>query len=262
MAKFATRLRDLRKQHKETQQELAAVLGVSKSSINMYERGEREPGFEILEKLADHFNVSLDYLMGIDYDWISDPDSRLAEIPTSMLNHWSSLYDNPEDIWNCWIAYCAAAERDHDEETSLPSPNATDDVVTFHSIGTVAAGYNEFAYQEIAEDSIDIPTSYLKGRPKSDYFLLKVAGDSMYPLYHDGDHVLVLKQSTLNRSGEIGVVLYGGDKATLKKVEYVEGENWMCLVPINPNYKEMLVQGVDLEQCRILGIPRVLIRDL
>ncbi len=148
------------------------------------------------------------------------------------------------------------------EDSSLPSPNATDDVVKFHAIGTVAAGYNEFAYQEIAEDSIDIPTSYLKGRPKSDYFLLKVTGDSMYPLYHDGDHVLVLKQDTLNRSGEIGVVLYGGDKATLKKVEYVMGEDWLRLVPINPTYKELLVENADLEQCRILGIPRVLIRDL
>lgn len=148
------------------------------------------------------------------------------------------------------------------QEPSLPSPTTTDDVVTFHPVGTVAAGYNEFAYEEIAEDSIEIPASYLKGRPKSDYFLLKVIGDSMYPLYHEGDHVLVLKQSTLNRSGEIGVVLYGGDKATLKKVEYVMGEDWMRLVPINPNYKELLVKDADLEQCRILGIPRVLIRDL
>ena len=36
----------------------------------------------------------------------------------------------------------------------------------------------------------------------------------------------------------------------------------MRLVPINPNYKDLLVENADLEQCRILGIPRVLIRDL
>lgn len=262
MAKFATRLRDLRRQHKETQQELAAVLGISKSSVNMYERGEREPGFGILERLADHYNVSIDYLMGLDYDWNLDPDSRLSEIPSSMFDHWMSLYNRPEDVWNCWLAYCAATERDQEETHSLPNPSTTDDVVAFHPIGTVAAGYNEFADEEITEDKIDIPVSYLKGRPKNDYFLLKVTGDSMYPLFHDGDHVLVLKQDTLNRSGEIGVVLYGGDKATLKKVEYVDGEDWMRLVPINPNYKELLVENADLEQCRILGIPRVLIRDL
>ena len=146
--------------------------------------------------------------------------------------------------------------------TGSSSIEATDDIVTFHPVGTVAAGYNEFAFEEVMEDRIDIPVSYLRGRPKSDYFVLKVTGDSMYPHYHDGDHVLVLKQDTLNRSGEIGVVLYGGDKATLKKVEYVDGEDWMRLVPINPNYKELLVENADLEQCRILGIPRVLIRDL
>ena len=58
----------------------------------------------------------------------------------------------------------------------------------------------------------------------------------MYPLYMDGDKVLILKQSTLNRSGEIGAILYNGDNATLKKVEYVEGEDWMKLVPVNPEY--------------------------
>nr|DAQ28912.1 MAG TPA: hypothetical protein [Caudoviricetes sp.] len=37
---------------------------MSKSSINMYERGEREPGLELLEVFADFFNVDMNYLMG------------------------------------------------------------------------------------------------------------------------------------------------------------------------------------------------------
>lgn len=65
MAKFSERLRLLRKQADLSQQELANLLGsVSKSSINMYERGEREPGIETLEAIADFFNVDLDYLLG------------------------------------------------------------------------------------------------------------------------------------------------------------------------------------------------------
>lgn len=47
-----------------SQQELADALGISKSSINMYERGERQPNFEVLETIADFFNVDIDYLLG------------------------------------------------------------------------------------------------------------------------------------------------------------------------------------------------------
>ncbi len=64
MASFNERLRFLRKERNLSQQELAKLLSTSKSSINMYERGEREPGLEMLEQIADFFNVDLDYLHG------------------------------------------------------------------------------------------------------------------------------------------------------------------------------------------------------
>lgn len=64
MASFGQRLRELRNGHSISQSELAKHIGVSKSSINMYERDEREPGFETLEAIADYFNVNMDYLMG------------------------------------------------------------------------------------------------------------------------------------------------------------------------------------------------------
>lgn len=65
MANFSERLRSLRKMKGLSQQDLANQIGmVSKSSINMYERGEREPNFETLEAIADYFNVDLDYLLG------------------------------------------------------------------------------------------------------------------------------------------------------------------------------------------------------
>ncbi len=64
MSKFYLRLKELRTLKKYTQQELADYLKISKSSVNMYERGEREPGLDLLEAIADFFNVDLDYLMG------------------------------------------------------------------------------------------------------------------------------------------------------------------------------------------------------
>ena len=65
MAKFSERLKLLRNEAGFSQQELASQIGsISKSSINMYERGEREPGLETTEAIADFFNVDVDYLYG------------------------------------------------------------------------------------------------------------------------------------------------------------------------------------------------------
>jgi DNA-binding XRE family transcriptional regulator len=61
---FGNRLRMLREGAGITQERLAQTIGTSKSSINMYERGEREPGIETILAIANHFGVSTDYLLG------------------------------------------------------------------------------------------------------------------------------------------------------------------------------------------------------
>lgn len=138
----------------------------------------------------------------------------------------------------------------------------TDDVIKLPLLNEVAAGYTGRAYEDYDNGSIEIPRSYLKGHPIEDFFMLRVKGDSMYPLYIEGDIVLVLKQKTLNRSGDIGVIRYDGDNATLKKVEYVMGEDWMRLIPINPQYPPMMIENEDLELCEVLGVPRMVIREV
>lgn len=62
--KFPDILKSLRKKNNLNQQELAKVIGVSRSAIGMYESGQREPDFETMEAIADYFNVSMDYLHG------------------------------------------------------------------------------------------------------------------------------------------------------------------------------------------------------
>lgn len=64
MSKFSERFKELRKSRSLTQQQLADYLKISKSSVNMYERGEREPSLETLEMIADYFNVDMDFLLG------------------------------------------------------------------------------------------------------------------------------------------------------------------------------------------------------
>lgn len=57
-------------------------------------------------------------------------------------------------------------------------------------------------------------------------------------------------------------MLYDGEMATLKRVEYVTGEDWMKMIPVNPNYPPKTITGADLEQCRILGIPKLVVREV
>lgn len=64
MADFSERFRLLRAAKGFSQQKLADLLNVSKSTVNMYERGERKPGIDQLEAIADFFNVDMDYLSG------------------------------------------------------------------------------------------------------------------------------------------------------------------------------------------------------
>lgn len=61
---FKDMLKYLRSRDHLSQAELAAKLGVSKSTISMYEVGRREPDFETLETIADFFNVDMNFLLG------------------------------------------------------------------------------------------------------------------------------------------------------------------------------------------------------
>lgn len=60
---FCDVLKKLRNEMNLTQQQLADKLGVSRSTIGMYEKGVREPDFETSELIADFFNVRLDVLL-------------------------------------------------------------------------------------------------------------------------------------------------------------------------------------------------------
>ena len=83
----------------------------------------------------------------------------------------------------------------------------------------------------------------------------------MYPLYQEGDNVLILKQTVMDYSGQVGAVLYDGTSATLKKVEFPQKKDWIKLIPINPEYPPKTIDGYALEDVRILGIPKLLVRE-
>ena len=80
MVQFSDRLRALRTGRGLSQMDFAKQIRISKSSVNMYERGEREPSFETLEAIADYFNVDMDYLLGK-----SDMVRKAQSIPSNII---------------------------------------------------------------------------------------------------------------------------------------------------------------------------------
>lgn len=57
------RLKEIRKARGVSQLRLATDLNTSQNTISRYETGEREPGLKELIRIADYFNVSIDYLL-------------------------------------------------------------------------------------------------------------------------------------------------------------------------------------------------------
>lgn len=64
MKKFAERLKEIRLENNVTRKSLALNLEVSERLISYWENDERECSFEMLIKIADFFDVSIDYLLG------------------------------------------------------------------------------------------------------------------------------------------------------------------------------------------------------
>ena len=108
MAQFDKILKMLRNEKNMSQQELADALGISKSSINMYERGERQPNFETLELIADTFNVDMNYLLGKKSSTEVIPDVYYFNPETSKIAQ--EIYDNKE------LSLLFDAARDADPE--------------------------------------------------------------------------------------------------------------------------------------------------
>ncbi|MFS0844182.1 MAG: helix-turn-helix domain-containing protein [Roseburia hominis] len=92
MPEFKDMLKFFRMREHLSQSELAEKLGISASTVSMYEVGRRQPDFETEEKIADFFNTDLNTLRGRDNE---------SEQPTYYLDKESSdaaqfLFDNPE----------------------------------------------------------------------------------------------------------------------------------------------------------------------
>ena len=200
---FADRLKRLRKEHGYTQESLAAVIGVERSSVGKYEgKSGVIPSNGVLARIADLFGVSIDYLL----------------------------------------------ERENRNQISPANQTFPPNILPVHRrkipiLGNVAAGEPIFADEEHEEYVIDDEANDCD-------FALRIAGDSMEPLLHDGDIVYVRQQDDVN-DGEIGVVLID-DSATLKHIYHIP--NGVQLVSENATkYPPMVFTYPECDAIRILG---------
>lgn len=102
--KIGSRLEALRKEKKETQTDVAKLLGVQRQVISYYETGTRPPNIEDLSILADHYNTTVDYLIGRTETKTVDEDIQmicnytgLSETAVNRL-HWIINRINGKEI--------------------------------------------------------------------------------------------------------------------------------------------------------------------
>jgi transcriptional regulator with XRE-family HTH domain len=92
------RIKNLRLEKNISQNELAKALGLTQQAISAYENGLREPDLETLNKLANYFNVSVDYLLGrTDIRNPSNEITKAVSDDPELAEFWNELKDR-EDL--------------------------------------------------------------------------------------------------------------------------------------------------------------------
>ena len=104
------RLRELRKEKNITMKELGNIVGVTESAISQYELGKREPSNETLFKLADFFDVSVDYLLGREEEEQKKPIPE-DELDREILERFSKLSPADADKVAAFIEGLLASKK-------------------------------------------------------------------------------------------------------------------------------------------------------
>lgn len=123
-------------------------------------------------------------------------------------------------------------------------------VIRVPVLGTIPAGIPLEAIEDV-QGWEEIPSGM--GRGGKEYIGLKVSGDSMSPVYLDGD-VLILRVQDTCESGQDCAVMVNGEDATFKRVRL--SPSGITLQPLNPVYAPMSYTNQEVNDLpvRILGV--------
>jgi repressor LexA len=189
---LGNRLAALRHLFGLTQEDVAKKLDISRSSYSHYEVGRSEPDIEILKKLAILFNVSSDYLLGLN-----DGIKQSKEIKAS-----------------------AYSEKYHRNLLRVPILNT----VPFK---------NTIFNAEHIDKYFCIDNSAINLSLDENIFFLRLVGNSMEPLFKEGDLILIRQQKHVDNGQWAAVKLPDKDEVLIKKI--YEFNNEVLLISPNPN---------------------------
>ncbi len=244
MNTFGKILRSLRIESDLTQEELGKKINISKQAISNYEQGRREPDYENLEKIADFFNVDIDYLYGrsvirnkynYENELIASLDKTIALLE---INGFEVVVDDVDEYKISITKDGKTARHNYYDFLVNPSQSLSyylGETSLFHSpstenpiplLGNIAAGTPILAEQNI-EEYFNLDSSI-----KAD-FALRVRGDSTIKANINSGDIVFIKQQVDIENGEIGAVLLE-DEATLKRIYKEDGV--LTLQPENDKY--------------------------
>lgn len=112
-------LKELRESKKMNQQELADALGITRQSVSNYETGKRMPNKEMLEIIADYFNVDMNFLYGKtlvknkyrDLKNIKEPEDETSEKVKVLAREAGDLSDVQIDLLRSMIKQFKEGKR-------------------------------------------------------------------------------------------------------------------------------------------------------
>ena len=223
---FSENLRYLRSKFGLEQMELAEKLGrKSSSSISEWEKGKYTPKAKTLAEIANLFSVDLDDLMNIDLS------------KTIAKRDISDIYNKLEPPRQAKVYDFAEAQLE-----------AQNKVISIEDTQTVYLNSKLSAGTGILDlDPTDTKEIEYKGHvPKHDLAFM-VDGDSMYPMFEDGEIVFVEKTPDVHNGQFIAVQI--NEEAYIKKV-YKE-EECLRLVSLNKEYEDIL--ACEQDSIRIIG---------
>lgn len=209
--------------------EFARKLNLPKSSISRYFNKSRQLPINKINLFSDVLGVSSEYLLGIQ---------TIASDRNKTQNELLNVYNKLETKRQTKV-YDYATEQLKEQKIVNMSDYIEEETnwyeVKFY--GSISAGTGLYLDDEQVE-TINFSSNMV---PNGTDFCLKVNGDSMESMFHDGDYVFI-KRETDFRNGTIGAVIVNGE-AYLKKI-YIT-DNSIRLVSLNKKYNDITVSEDD-----------------
>ena len=239
MEQLGDRIRKLRESRNMTQTELSEILGMKTyTTVSKWEKNENFPKGKDLKKLAEIFNVTSDYLLGLS-------DTKLGKITTQNEHpEILTIYNQLEEPKQEKVLDYAKEQLEEQNSSKIVSifdkPQDDEDYITDYVEGLVAAGHGTFQednlHMEVKLRAEDVPEDYDT--------IAKVAGDSMEPMIEDNDllFIRVTNQVDIN---DIGIFQING-KNFVKKLKRDYNGGWY-LQSLNNSYEEIhLTENDDI----------------